>query len=351
MLKPEVVAAAAETRALPAAAEHHISRIATGYIASAALHAALILDIPDRLDSGPRAIADLARETGTHEDTLCRLLRALASLGLFKESSPRTFASTPLSTTLRRTDGSFRDATLWMTAPLNLRVFARMTDAVHTGRSVVPALVGESFFELLANDPSLARLFDDAMISSGARVVRSLLATYDFHDIAVLVDVGGGRGQLIAAVLRHYPRLGGILVDLEHVVAGSRDCLEDDTIGGRCRVESGSFFDRVPRGGNAYILKRIVHDWDDDRAVAILANVRAALDGVRDGRLLLVEVVVDGMPNAGYSALMDLGMLLINGGRERTRQEFATLLDRAGFELTGVVPLDSGFAVIEARVR
>ena len=328
-----------------------VFQVASGYMASAALQVAMRLDIAARLSNGPRPVADLARETGVQTDGLYRVLRALAGLGIFAESSPRTFALTPAAELLRRGPGSLGDGVEFITDPLHFETYAEALHSVQTGQPAVEKVVGMPLFEYLATTPQWSTSFNNAMTAFSANVMPAVLQAYDFSGIGTLVDVAGGHGHVLTSVLRDYRQMRGVLFDLEHVIAGSGPLLAVSGVQSRVRAEPGDFFKAVPAGGDAYIMKHIIHDWDDERAATILSNIRKALDGKPQGRVILLEAVLAADNAPDFAKLLDLEMMLFPGGRERTAKEFVELFDRAGFTLTTVVPTESMLSVVEARAR
>jgi len=324
-------------------------QMGTGYIISAALGVAAHLKIADALGAGPRPVADLARAQGVNEDALYRVLRVLAMAGVFTESSPRAFGLTPLGEQLRSdVPGTAHAMVHWMADAFHLRVYAELSHAVQTGATVGERVVGMPVFEYFPKDAALSESFNNAMTAFSAHLAPAVLEAYDFSGIDVLVDVAGGHGMLLGAVLQRYPNMRGVLLDLEHVLAGNR--LAEFGVAARARTEAVDFFKAVPTGGDAYVMKHIIHDWDDEKATAILRNVHAALQGKRDGRLILVESVVRPGDDADLAKVIDLEMLVLPGGKERTAEEFATLFRGAGFELTRVVPTASPVSVVEGRL-
>ncbi len=342
---------AVPTQAAPdAAAMQHLYQLGMGFIVSAALGTAAQLDIADHLGAGPRSSADLARATGVHEDALYRLLRALSAVGVFAETAPRTFALTPVGQLLRTgAPGAARDMILWMCDAFHYRVFAEMPSAIRTGQTVGEKVVGMPVFDYFARDAALAERFNNAMTAFSATVAPAMLQAYDFSGIDVLVDIAGGHGMILASILREHPRMRGVLFDVEHVLAGNR--LAEFGVKDRVELASGDFFIAVPPGGDAYIMKHIIHDWDDDKAIAILKNIRTALAGKPNGKVILIETVLQPGNEPDLGKLIDLEMLLLPGGKERTADEFAALFTSAGFELTRIVPTQSPLSVIEARPR
>ena len=328
-----------------------IFELGTAYMISAALHVALQLDIADHLSGGPMTVDALASATGANADRLYRVLRALASVGIFEEQPSRRFASNAAADLLRRGPGSLRDIALFMTDRLHFQVYAEMMHCVRTGRPAVEQATGRPLFELFARDTEDARSFNDAMTSMSAAVMPAVLNAYNFSGIGLLVDVAGGHGHVLGSILREYPAMRGVLFDLEHVIAGAHGHLQRLGVSDRCQMTAGDFFASVPPGADAYLMKNIIHDWDDEQALAILGNIRTALAGRPHGRLLLLEMIVPDGPDADLGKLVDLEMMVMPGGRERTAEEFDTLLTRGGFELTEIVPTESPLSVIEARLR
>ncbi|HVZ23930.1 MAG TPA: methyltransferase [Vicinamibacterales bacterium] len=342
-----------DTPVLPpeAAAQQLVFQLATGYMASAALQTVLQLEIPNRLSAGPRPVAELAKEAGANEDALYRVMRALASLGVFDEQAPRTFANTMAGSMLRHVPGSFHDMGIFLSSPVHFRIYAEMLHSVQTGQPAVEKVMGMPAFEYLARDENrdFATKFNNAMTMMSGLVAPAVLEVYDFTGIGTLVDVAGGHGFLLTSILKAYPGMRGILFDLPHVVSGASGLIAAAGVTDRCETASGDFFQAVPQDGDAYIMKHIIHDWDDERATAILKNIRAALAGRPNGRLILVDSVIEPGNQPDLAKLIDLEMLMLPGGKERTEAEFRALFAGAGFTLTRVVRTRSPLAVVEGR--
>lgn len=321
--------------------------IAAGWITQA-IHAAAALGVADALAAGPRRGADLAAAVGADEQALRRLLRLLISHGIFTQRRDGRYALTPMARALcRDSDVSLRDAVLFFGSPGHRNHWTHLVDAVRTGEPVGVKLDGMPFFEYVKHDRELGELFDRAMTSIGTLSMESLLAAYDFGRYETLVDVGGGEGALLTEILRRAPRSRGILFDLPEVVAAAPARLAALGLADRCAVQGGSFFDSVPRGADAYVLKHILHDWAEPDAGRILRTVRAAMPP--HGRLLLVELVVPEHTAPHPSKYIDLEMLVNAGGRERTEAEYRDFLARHGFTLIQRVPTASPDNVLEAR--
>ncbi|AGZ50238.1 methyltransferase [Mycobacterium kansasii] len=339
---------------------HHLGRLHRGLVpapvalmemilqawAAQAITVAADLGIADALANGPMTADELAAAVGADADALSRLLRALIGRGIFRRCRDGRYALTPLADALRSdADVSLAGMARFVGAPAHREHWSRLTDAVRSGHTVVPALRGKPFFDYLASEPALTEIFNQAMTSSSELSIAPVVAAYDFSDCGTVVDVGGGHGRLLAAVLTSAPQARGILFDLGHVVAGAPDLLSEHLVADRVRIEAGSFFDEIPTGGDAYVLKHIIHDWPDDDAVRILRNVRAA--AAAGTKVLLIEQVIPPHDREFMGKWVDLEMLLLADARERTAEEYSRLLGRAGFRMTRVVATASPYSLVE----
>jgi SAM-dependent methyltransferase len=321
--------------------------LVTGYWVSQAVGVVARLGIADRLARGPRGSDEVARAVGADPPALYRVLRLLAGLGVVAEAAPRTFGLTPLGDTLRSdAPGSVRDFAIAETAPGHWQPWGRLHESVRTGRPMAREALGMELFDWYAQNPEEAGFFSAAMGNLSALAADELVRVYDFSAVRTVADVGGAHGILLAAVLRANPAARGILFDLPHVIATARDGVEAQGLTGRCALVSGDFFEAVPEGADLHLLKQIVHDWDDERAARLLRNCHRALGPA--GKLLLVEMVVPPDNRPGPAQAMDLNMLVMLGGRERTEEEYRRLLQAAGFRQDRVIPTHSPFSVIEA---
>jgi hypothetical protein len=321
-----------------------------GAVITRALSLAAELGLADLLANGPRDTEQLAQATSTHARSLYRMLRLLSSLGVFTEARPGQFALTPLGECLRSAvPGSMRS---WLRM-LGLKVwFHTYAEALHSLRTGEPAFergVGTEFFDYLTTHPQEGEIFNAAMSDFGRGVAAAVVREYDFSGLAKIVDVGGGNGSLVSAILQAHPRMTGILFDQPHVIEGARRAIGDAGLANRCDIVSGDFFSFVPADGDLYVLQRIIHDWDDDRALKILRNCRAVMKDT--GRLLLVETVIPPGDEPHPGKLGDFVMLTALGGQERTAEEHAQLLDRAGFRLNRVVFTASPMSLLEGMPR
>lgn len=320
-------------------------RMMGGYHASQALHVAATLGLADLLDAGPLTVQELAQATATDAPALGRLLRALASVGVFAEADGR-FTLTPLADYLRASvPGSLRAWAMNLGQPSVWNTWGRFLDSVRTGQPAFPSLYGTSAWEYREAHPEANAIFNQAMTDLSVGEVNAIVESYDFSSAGTLVDVGGGEGALLAAILAANSPMRGILFDQPHVVATAAAVLDQAGLAGRCEVVTGSFFDAVPAGGDAYILKSILHDWDDASASRILRSCRAAIADT--GRLCVVDRVIRPGNDPDPAKYLDLVMLVMLGGRERTADEFGRLFAEAGFCLTRIVPTSSGLSVVE----
>ncbi|MQA85007.1 MAG: methyltransferase [Streptosporangiales bacterium] len=325
-----------QTEPLEDFASRQMMRLSNGTLVSQAISVAASLGVADQLASGPRPVDEIAAAVGADAPTLYRLLRALADVELFQELDGRCFALTELSELLRTgVPGSMRNWAIMMGMQPWHGMCAGLLDAVRTGEPAFERIFEQPPFEYLRDHPDSARVFDAAMTDNSAALSAAVVGVYDFGSFRTVVDVGGGNGALLAAVLAANPGLRGVLFDMPEVVPGTRRVLADAGVADRCNVVAGDFFDSVPSGGDAYLLSHVIHDWDDERSVQILTNCRAAMaDG---GRVVLAEDVLSDKIEPSMAKWTDLHMLLI-GGRQRTESEFAALFRRAGLEPSRVVP-------------
>jgi SAM-dependent methyltransferase len=320
-----------------------------GFRLAQAVAVAAELRVADRLAGGPVPSEDLARAVGADADALYRLLRALAAEGIFTESPPGTFGLTPLAEPLRADHPqSVRPQARLVAQEFWWGAWGHLLEAVRTGGVAFERIHGAPLFAYLDAHPDAAGIFDGAM-SGTSPWKAALAAAYDFAPVRLVVDVGGGQGALLAAVLRAHPHLRGVLFDTPAVVAGARRFLDAAGLADRCRIVGGDFFASVPEGGDAYLLSQVLHDWDDERAAAILRSChRAARPGAR---LIVVEQLLPPGDTPHRGKLLDLQLLVMLGGRERTEAEYRRLFTAAGFESTSARPLGPELSVLEGIRR
>ncbi len=324
----------------------------TGYTSAQVIHVAVQIGLADLLAEGARSLEELAAATGAHEPSLGRLVRALAPLGIVAEAEGGRIALTSLGGPLRAdAPDSLRAAVLFLVGEWCWRAWGDLLSSVRTGEPAFDRVFGMSNFAYWEHDAEAGEIHDAFFRAMSRTTNAPIVAAYDFSRCGAVVDVGGSTGALLAAVLQAHPAVRGILFDLPHVVAGAEPVLGEAGVADRCAVVGGSFFDAVPTGGDAYLLKYIIHDWDDERSTAILRRCREAM--TPETVLLLVEQVLPERLEAGAVARrvtrLDLQMLVMTPrGRERTEEEFRSLLRGAGFELHDVIPTASPFHILEA---
>lgn len=324
-----------------------LHRLVTGYQATQAVSVAATLGLSDLLAAGPRSVAELADATGTDERALARLMHVLTVLGLYVRAEDGRFTATELGVALQ-TDApqSVAGWVRFVGRPFHWQAYGALEQSIRSGETAFPSVHGESMWEYMSKHPTDRQLFDAAMTSMSQAVADEVAEAYDFGRFATVVDVGGGRGQMLSAILVRHPTVNGVLFDQPQVVADAPATLSAAGVSDRCRVVGGSFFDSVPDGADAYLLKSVIHDWADAEAVEILHVCRQAMPP--HARLLLLEQLLDESPDPVRTALSDLTMLVMAGGRERTSAEYRSLLAAGGLELTRTVPTPSATFVIEA---
>ena len=325
-----------------------LARLVDGFRVTQAIYAAVEFGIPDLLADGERTSDDLAQASEADPSSLYRLLRALASLGVLHESDGHRFSLSPLGQPLRSdAPGSMRGWVRLTGRDHVWRSWGNLASAVRNGENSFRAVHGTDVWEWRAGHPEESAIFDEAMTSLTSISNTAVLAAYDFGRFGTIVDVGGGNGMLLASVLAAHPGARGILFDQPHVVIAAEPILRAAGVADRCEVVAGSFFEPVPTGGDAYVLKSIIHDWEDDQSVAILHACRASMGP--DAVLLLIERDL-GPPNENPAAkISDLNMFVMPGGRERSHEEYAELFERAGLRYVSSALAASGHAVVEAR--
>ncbi|CAM4456754.1 methyltransferase [Nocardia ninae] len=312
-----------------------------------AIYVAAKLGVADALAEGPATADHIAATVGADRDATFRLLRALAGRGIFRERPDGRFQLTPMAEALRSdTPNSVRALILLACHPYEWEHWGWLLPAVTTGEPMVEKLRGMPVFEFIEQNPGYSEVFNQAMTSATEVAVPSILAAYDFSRFPTVVDVGGGHGRMLAEILRIAPRSRGVLFDREHVTPGATRTLTAAGVLDRCTIESGSFFDRVPQGGDAYLLKHVIHDWPEHDARKILDTVRGAMSSA--AVLISVEMLIPDGNRPHLSKLIDLDLLLESGGRLRTVQQYTDLLTDTGFRVRRIVPTSGPASVIEA---
>ena len=327
-------------------AQVQMLQIISGFWISRAIYVIAKLGIPDLLKSGPKTAEELASATKMHAPSLYRILRALASVGVVTSHEGKRFALTPLSETLvTDAPGSLRWFAVSELGQEHYPAWGNLMHSVETGEIAFDDFFGVDIWKYFQQNPADAAVFNDSMSSVTAATNEAITSLYDFSGFKKLVDVGGGHGGLITSVLKLNPQLKGILFDAPQVIEGARAKIEAAGVADRCETVAGDFFKSVPEGGDAYIMKWIIHDWDDERAITILKNCRNRMP--LNGRVILVDCVVPETDEPHFSKFIDLNMLVMTGGKERTAKEFEELLAAAGFKLLRVIPTDLPTSIVE----
>ncbi|SHN05374.1 methyltransferase [Actinacidiphila paucisporea] len=319
----------------------------TAGMVSQAIQVAATLGIADVLAGGPRTAEEIAQQVGADPDGVNRLLRALAGYGVFRADPSGRYALTPLAGTLRSdAEMPMRSIAMFTNAPEQREHWSYLLDSVRTGEPVMEKVRGVDVWTYFENNEELVGVFNDAMTDFSNLTLAPVTAAYDFRRFGTIVDVGGGQGAMLAAILARTPRARGVVFDLSTAAAGAEDLLRGAGLAGRCTVESGSFLETVPSGGDCYLLKNVIHNWPDDEVVVILRNVRRAIAPA--GRLLVIELIIPEGNGTHPGKLSDLDMMLLVGGRERTEADTRALLAKAGFRLDRVIQTASPLSILEA---
>ena len=322
-------------------------QIISGFWISRGVYAIAKLGIPDLLKDGPRAADELASATNTHPQSLFRVLRALASVGILTSENDR-FGLTPLSETLvTDAPGSLRWFAVSELGQEHYPAWGNLMQSIKTGEIAFDNVFGMDVWKYFSQNPEEAAIFNNSMSALTAVTNEAIAKLYDFSGFNTLVDVGGGHGGLITGILKSNPDLRGVLFDSPEVIEGARPKIEAHGLADRCETVSGDFFKAVPAGGDAYIMKWIIHDWDDQKAITILENCRIHMQP--NSKLILVDCVVPEGDEPHFSKFIDLNMLVMTGGKERTEKEFAQLLNAAGFKLLRVIPTELPTCIVEAE--
>ncbi len=321
----------------------------SGFRAYQLIVAACRLRLPDLVADGPKGADELAAETDTLPGPLRRLLRGLAVWRVLVEMPDGKFGPTSLSDTFRSDKPGLRNMTI-MLSEEGYQAWGDLMFSLQTGKSAFEHMYGQSHFERLGENPELAAHFNAAMVEFSSRVSGTFASVYDFTGVRTVVDVGGGNGAVLMAVLRAHAGMRGILFDLAQGLAGAEEKLETAGVADRATLQVGSFFEAVPSGADIYLLKSIVHDWDDERALAILHNCARAMHPT--SRLVVLERKlperIENPEDAFTTVMGDLHMMVVLGGKERTANQYGELLARAGLRLTREIPIESDITAFEA---
>lgn len=305
------------------------------------------LGIADLVNEKPMSAEELAEKTSTHSASLYRVLRMLAGVGFFTENSDGKFELTPLAALLLKDNpNSMRDFALMMGDDWSWKTVSHLKHSIETGKMAHEKAFGKTSWEYYEENIEVGEIFNRAMTSNSLAAVSPIVAGYDFSSFGKIADIAGGHGILLSGILKANPNARGILFDIPSVIAGSGEFFEKTGAANRVEKISGDFFENVPAGADAYIMKHIIHDWDDEESVRILKNVHTAMNP--NGKVLIVEMVVPEGNEPSPSKILDVQMLMFTGGKERTTRQYAELLDKSGFRMTQVVPTHSPMQIVEA---
>ncbi len=318
-----------------------------GGLMQQSISAAAKFGIADLLADKPQTSDELAAQTNTHEPSLYRVLRLLASAGIFSETHDGKFELTPIAALLRSdVPNSMRDGAIMQGEEWNWRNYGELRHSVRTGGTAQEKAHGMGLFEFLTDNPEHEQMFSRAMVNLSSSVTSPIVKAYDFTSVSKVVDIAGGHGLLLAEILKSNQHLQGILFDQPTVIDGAVETLEKEAINNRVELVSGDFFESVPAGADVYTMKHIIHDWNDEQSIKILRNIHSVMN--EDGKVLIIEMVVPEGNEPSPSKMMDVQMLIATGGKERTEVEYRTLLESSGFRLTRIIPTRSPFSIVEA---
>lgn len=347
MLNPFAVGNETEATSSAQNTVEMMARLINGHRFAASICAAARLGVADILVTEPLPVEALAERTGTYPDALYRLLRALASIGIFKEVPGRAFEHTPASQLLRSDAEPSLHGLACMTGMMHLFAWPEILDSLRTGRPAFNEVFGAGIYQYLKTHPQEADAFDRAMAGYTEVVAQAVVDAYDFSPYQHVVDIGGGAGAFLSKIARAYPHIQGTVFDLGPVVARTRERLRKAHLDGRIGVAEGSFLEGVPPGGDLYTIKIVLCDWQDSDAERILTNVRRVVSGEK--RLLIIDALLPPGNEPCFAKFSDINMLLITGGKERTEAEFVQLLKATGFEVTSVALVHEWVGLVEAR--
>ena len=322
-----------------------LNQLICGYWHSQCVYVAAKLGIADLLANGPLSVDDLAQRTGTHRPSLFRLLRALASLDVFAEEPGQRFRLTPGAELLRRDVPGSQWAMAIMMGEEHFRAWSELLYSVRTGKIGFDKVFGQPVFEFLSQNSEQAAIFDKAMVGVHGRETSAMLDAYDFSAFASVADIGGGNGTTLSGILKKHAKIHGTLFDLPGVIQRAGTAVAAAGLSDRIHLVAGDFFESVPAGADAYVLRHIIHDWEQEKAIRVLTNVRQAI--AEKGRVLVVESVIPPGNEPFFGKLLDLTMLVIPGGQERTADEYLDLFGKAGLRLVRIVPTTTEVSLIE----
>lgn len=324
-----------------------LNQMMTGYWLSQAIYVAAKLGLSDLLHQEPQTAAQLAAKTNVQKEALFRLLRALASVGVYSEQTDGRFAITPIAEELRSDVPNSKRALAIMSGEEHYGSWAELLYTVRTGKPAFDKIFGEPIFDWLSKHPEQAAVFDAAMVSVHGRETSAMVEAYDFSNIGTLADVGGGNGSVLRGVLAKNLDVRGMLCDLPGVLERAQPLIAAEGLAGRLQTFPTNFFEAVPPGADVYMMRHIIHDWTDEQSLTILRNVRKVTRD--DGRLLVIESIIPPGNDPSFGKLLDLNMMVIPGGKERTEAEYRELFSKSGFRLEKAVLTAADVSIIEGR--
>ncbi|HEV2465469.1 MAG TPA: methyltransferase [Acidobacteriaceae bacterium] len=338
-------AAVVQTDVVAPPPEAQVAEILVSQLAARLVHVAAVLKLPDYLSEGPRSAEELAPLTATYAPALYRVMRTLSSLGFFTEDAEHKFSLLPLGAVLKSGTPSYATA-ICLGGEMMGRSYDEFLYSVQTGKTGFERSFGAPIFDWLSSHPEQASLFNQTMVGFHGMEPPAIAAAYDFSAFETIADVGGSTGNMLATILARHLQPRGILFDLPHVVENAPAFLKQRGLADRIRIEAGSFFERIPSEADAYILSHVIHDWNHEQCLTILGNCRRAMNP--SSRLLLAEMVLPEGNTPHPGKMLDMVMLTVPGGEERTASQYSDLLDEAGFQMTRVVPTASPVSLVEA---
>lgn len=324
-----------------------LNQMMTGYWLSQAIYVAAKLGLSDLLQQEPQSADQLAAKADVQSEALFRLLRALASVGVYSEQADGCFAMTPIAEELRSDVANSKRALAIMSGEEHYSSWSELLYTVRTGKPAFDKIYGEPVFDWLSKHSEQAAVFDAAMVSVHGRETSAMVEAYDFSTIGTLADVGGGNGSVLRGVLAKNLKVRGMLCDLPGVLERAQALIAAEGLAGRLQTFATNFFEAVPLGADVYMMRHIIHDWTDDQSLTILRNVRKVTRD--DGRLLVIESIIPPGNDPSFGKLLDLNMMVIPGGKERTEIEYRELFTQAGFRLEQIVPTAADVSIIEGR--
>jgi len=307
------------------------------------IYVAAELGIADMLAEGPKSIKELAKASRSHQPSLYRMMRALASVGIFSETIDKGFELTPMAEYLKK--DAMRSIALMFNSDWSDKAWGYFLDCIKTGDTAFEKAHGMPVSNWLEKNPQAAEVFNEANAIKAAGSHRAIVDVYDFSSISTMTDVGGGLGALMAEILEANPLMKGIVADIPSVIEKARDFIKDRGLEDRCRLSECDFFKKIPSGSDAYLMSNILHDWSDEQCQIILVNCQNAMK--TGARLLIVEMVIPPGNEPSVAKFLDLEMFVITGGRERTEEEFRNLLESSGFKLSRIIPTRENICIIE----